>query len=159
MNRFLSLRPARVLATATISNRAKAFMAAPYLRAAVLGGLLAAGTIGSALAQTAPSVKAKQADAQSLWLTVENPTQQRMQLRVVSLTTDQCLMNEVNRQISYGSHLNFNGVPVGQYAVTLRVGHERYRYTVQVQNLPKTTISVRELAQPAAPVAVASVAR
>ena len=145
MNRSLSLRSAQQLAVATSSTRAQILASAPYLRAVLLGGLVVLGSVGSALAQDAPSVKAKQADAQGLWLTVENPTQQRVQMQVISLAESICLVNEVNRQASYGSKLNFRGVPAGQYVVLLRVGRERYRYNVQVQAQPQTAISVREL--------------
>jgi hypothetical protein len=118
---------------------------APYLRALLLGGLAVLGSAGAALAQDAPSVKAKQADAQSLALTVENPKQQMVQMKVVSLAKYTALVDEVNHKSSYGSTLNFNGLPAGKYAVLLRVGRERYRYNVQVQAQPKTPILVREL--------------
>ncbi|GAB3855683.1 hypothetical protein GCM10028822_26920 [Hymenobacter terrigena] len=132
---------------------------APYLRALLLGGLAIVGSAGTALAQSAPSVKTKQADDQALWLTVENPAQQRLQMQVVSLDHSVCLVNEVNHLTSYGSKLNFNGMPAGQYAVLLRVGRERYRYGVDVQAKAKTTISVRELTPAKSPEAVASVVR
>ncbi|WP_201978947.1 hypothetical protein [Hymenobacter rubidus] len=149
MNTSLSLRSAQLLTAATSSTSA--------LRTMLLGGLAVLGSAGSALAQDAPSVKAK-ADAQSLALTVENPQQERMHVQVICLDKYACLLNEVNRKPSYGTKLNFDGVPAGQYAVVLRVGHERYRYTVQVQAKAATTISVRELA-PATPAIVASAGR
>jgi hypothetical protein len=145
MNRSLSLRPAQQLTGATTSTRAQRLASAPLLRALLLGGLAVLGSAGAALAQDAPSVKAKQGDAHNLWLTVENPKQERMQMDVVCLNHNTSLMSEVNRRTSYGSHLNFKGVPAGQYAVLLRVGRERYRYTVDVKADAQTSISVREL--------------
>ncbi|MBH8568008.1 hypothetical protein KB206_03885 [Microvirga sp. STS02] len=130
-----------------------------YLRALLLGGLAIAGSAGAALAQSAPSVKAKQADAQGLWLTVENPAQQRVQMQVMALDHGVCLVNAVNHRASYGSKLNFGGVPTGQYAVLLRVGKEQYRYSVDVQGKAQTTISVRELTPAKSPEAVAAVIR
>ncbi|MDO7854768.1 hypothetical protein [Hymenobacter convexus] len=156
MKTSLNLRTAQQL-TGTTTSRVAA--SAPYLRALLLGGLAVLGCAGSALAQDAPSVKAKQANAQGLWLTVENPAQQRMQLQVVSLAHNDCLVNEVNRRASYGSQLNFKGMPAGQYAVLLRVGREQYRYNVAVQDKAETTISVRELTTADAPAIVASATR
>jgi hypothetical protein len=152
MNRSLSLRSAQVL-TATTSPRTNVAASAPYLRALLLGGLAVLGSVGSAFAQDGTSVKVKQADAQALYMTVENPTQQRMQLQVVALDKHTDLVNEVNHKASYGTQLHFNGMPAGQYAVLLRVGRERYRYNVQVTNQPQTTISVQELT-PAKPMDV-----
>uniref|UniRef100_UPI00286A5A3E hypothetical protein n=1 Tax=Hymenobacter sp. TaxID=1898978 RepID=UPI00286A5A3E len=159
----LSLRSAQPLAAATptTATRAQIVGSALHLRTLLLGGLAVVASGGTALAQDAPSVKAKQADAQSLWLTVENPTHQLMQLKVVSLASHTCLVNEANRQPSYGSQLNFRGMPAGKYAVLLRVGRERYRYNVEVQPQPQpqTTILVRELTPAPAPDAVASTTR
>ncbi|GAB3870578.1 hypothetical protein GCM10028824_19370 [Hymenobacter segetis] len=147
MKTSLTSRPAAATQTRT----------APYLRALLLGGLAIVGSAGTALAQSAPAVKAKQADAQALWLTVENPAQQRLQMQVVSLDNSTCLVNEVNHLTSYGSKLNFKGMPAGQYAVLLRVGRERFRYSVDVQGKAQTTISVRELTPAKSPEAVAVV--
>ncbi|MBF9143649.1 hypothetical protein [Hymenobacter properus] len=151
MKRSFSLRPAQQLTGATTSTSA--------LRALLLGGLAVLGTAGAALAQDAPSVKAKQADGQALWLTVENPKQDRMRLDVVCLTHDTCLMTETNRKPSYGSQLNFRDVPAGKYAVMLRVGREHYRYNVEVRKGQETTISVPELTPAQTPEVVASATR
>ena len=147
MNISFSFRSAQSLTAAPASSRAQALASAPLLRAAVLSGLAILGCAGSALAQEGPSVKAKQANAQSLYLTIENPQQQPLRMQVLSLSQSQyvCLVDEVNRQSSYGSQLNFKGVPAGRYAVLLRVGRERYRYNVQVPNQPQAPILVREL--------------
>ena len=149
MNRSLSLRSAQALTTTT----------APYLRATLLGALALLGSVGSAMAQDTSSVKAKQADAETLLLTVENPQHERMQVRVVALDHNLCLVNEVNHEASYGTKLGFKGVPAGKYAVTLRVGREQYRYNVQVQSQPQTTISVQGLTPATAPAVVASATR
>ena len=155
MKTSLTSRPAAINQPRT----AQALASAPYLRALLLGGLAIVGSAGTALAQSAPSVTAKQADAQALWLTVENPAQQRLQMQVVSLDRSFRLVNEVNHLASYGSKLNFKGMPAGQYAVLLRVGRERFRYSVAVQGKAQTTISVRELTPAKSPEIVASAAR
>ncbi|MBF9236951.1 hypothetical protein I2I05_06045 [Hymenobacter sp. BT683] len=155
----LAPRSAQSLAGAPIQNRIQGLSAAPYLRATLLGALVVLGSAGTALAQDAPTVKAKQPNAQSLWVTIDNPAQQRMQLRVVSLSTNNCLVNEVNSQPSYGTQLNFRNLPAGKYAVLLRVGQERYRYNVQVESQTQTIISVPGLTVPNASEAVASVVR
>ena len=136
-------------ATATTFNR---------LRALLLGALLM-GSTGAAMAQGTPSIKAKQSDAQSLSFTLENPAQQRIEMQVVSLGTKRCVLREVNHNLSYGCKLNFRDLAAGEYAVLLRVGQERYRYTVQVQapTQPQTTISVPELTAAAATPGVAAV--
>ena len=152
MKTSLNLRPVSTIKSAV----AQAFASR---RALLLSGVALLASIGAAQAQSAPVVTAKQGDAQGLWLTVENPTQQRMQMQVMSLAHNVCLVNEVNRRASYGSKLNFKGVPAGQYAVLLRVGQERYRYSVDVQNQAQTTISVRELTPAKSPEAVAAVVR
>jgi hypothetical protein len=157
MNTSLSLRSAQLQAGATASFQR--LVSAKFLRALLFGGLAAVATAGSAQAQDAPVVKAKQANAQGLFLTVENPTKQLMQMKVVSLAKYSCLVNEVNHDASYGSQLNFKGLPAGQYAVLLRVGRERYRYNVDVQNDKQTSISVRELTAAKTPEMVATTAR
>jgi hypothetical protein len=130
--------------------------AAPYLRALLLGGLVLVSSVGAAFAQNTSSVKTKQGDAQALYLTVDNPALQRVQIQVVSLVNHTTILNEVNHKDSYGMQLHFKGMPAGPYAVLLRVGHERYRYNVQVadQAQTQTTISVsgEMLAKPLAAV-------
>ena len=155
MKTSLTSRPT----AATLNHPAQTLASAPYLRALLLSGLAIVGSAGTILAQDAPSVKAKQADAQGLWLSVENPMRQRMQMQVVSLAQRVCLVNEVNHRAAYGSKLNFGGVPAGQYAVLLRVGREQYRYSVDVQGKAQTTISVRELTPAKSPEVVAAIAR
>ena len=149
MKLFTTTRTAQ--ASATFSQRA--------IRLAALGLVagfgLAAGS--PAHAQQAQSVQTK-TEAESLMLTVENPTQQRMQVQVMQVSSQTCLSSEINHQPSYGTKLNFAQLPAGEYAVLVSVGRERYRYAVQVQAQNATTISVRELNKPAADKAVASAA-
>ena len=155
----LAPRPAQSLTGAPLSYRAQALLAAPFRRAALLGVLAVLGSAGTALAQDAPSVKAKQGDAQSLAMTIENPGRQQLELRVVALGTNTCLVKEVNTLPSYGTQLHFRNLPAGRYAVLLRVGQERYRYNVQVETQVQTTISVPGLTTPQAGQAVAAVSR
>jgi hypothetical protein len=154
MNTSSPLRSAQSLTAALTSFLAST----PLLRAALLSGLAILGSAGAALAQQAPSVQFKQANTR-LCLTIENPAQQQLQMQVISLTERNCLVNEKNSLPSYGTQLNFKGVPAGQYAVLLRVGRERYRYNVQVQSQPETSILIRELAPAADPKMVAATTR
>jgi hypothetical protein len=150
MNTSLNFRSSQSLAATTSTSA---------LRALLLGGLAVLGTAGTAMAQSAPSVKAVQGDGQALWLTVENPNQERMRLDVLCLKHDTFLTSETNRQASYGSKLNFGEVPAGKYAVLLHVGREHYRYNVEVRKGQQTTISVPELTATQAPAVVASATR
>ncbi|SFQ21713.1 hypothetical protein [Hymenobacter arizonensis] len=159
MKTSLTPRPAQSLAGISLQSRAQAMLAASFLRPALLGALVVLSSAGTALAQDVPSVKAKQTDGHNLAMTIENPARQQMQLRVVALSTNTCLVKEVNTEPSYGTNLNFNQLPAGKYAVLLRVGQERYRYTVQVASRAQTTISVPELATPQAGQIVASATR
>ncbi|MCC3153577.1 hypothetical protein Q3A66_12115 [Hymenobacter sp. BT770] len=159
MKRPNTSRSEQPLAAAQSSTRARSFMAAPHFRAALLGGLALLGSAGTALAQDAPSVKAKQPDAASLWVTIENPAKKAMQMQVINLDSYNSLINEVNHRPSNGYHLSFRKVPAGRYAVLLRVGRERYRYTVQVKAQPQTIISVNELAPATAAPSIAAISR
>ena len=126
------------------------------IRTTVLGLLPGAAAWSTpALAQEVQAVHTKQADAESLWLTIDNPAQHRMQVRVVQRSTNACISNEVNHQSSYGCKLNFSKLPAGQYDVVMRVGQERYRYSVEVQ-AQHSTISVREMTKEVAGKSLAS---
>lgn len=148
MKLFTNFRTAQ--ASTTLSQRS--------FRLAALGLVAGFGLAASspAQAQQAQPVQTK-TNAESLLMTVSNPTQQRVQVRVMQVSSNTCLSNEVNHQVSYGTKLNFAKLPAGEYAVLLRVGHERYRYAVQVQ-AQNSTISVRELNTQATDKAVASAA-
>ena len=152
MNTSLNLRPAQPVAAAN-SSRTRALLAGTTFRAAVLGMIAVLGSAGAALAQKPVAqqpqwVQTKQADAQTLMLTIDNPEQKAMQMQVINLGTNDCLANEVSYKPSYGCKLIFSTLPAGQYAVMLRVGRERYRYNVQVQKQPATsTIVVQGLKQ------------
>jgi hypothetical protein len=146
MNASLNLRPAQPVAVAN-ATRSQALLAGTTFRAALLGMIAVLGTASAALAQKPAAqqpqwVQTKQADAQSLWLTIDNPEQKAMQMQVVNVGTNDCLANELSHNPSYGCKLNFSTLPTGQYAVLLRVGRERYRYNVQVQKQPATSTIV-----------------
>jgi hypothetical protein len=139
MKSFTNFRTAQT--SATVSQRS--------FRLAVLGVVAGLGLAASpAYAQQAQTVQTK-AESESLLMTVNNPTHQRVQVKVMQASSSTCLSNEVNHLASYGTKLCFAKLPAGQYDVMLRVGRERYRYAVQVK-AQNSTISVRELnAQPA----------
>ncbi|MBO2012565.1 hypothetical protein [Hymenobacter negativus] len=148
MKSFINFRTAQT--SATFSQRT--------IRRAVLGLVAGFGLAASspAQAQQAQSVHTK-TDSANLMMTVENPSQQRMQVQVVQMSSQTCLSNEINHQSSYGTKLNFASLPAGEYAVLVRVGRERYRYAVQVQ-AQNATISVREQNNQTGDKAVASAA-
>jgi hypothetical protein len=146
MKAFTTIRTAQ--ASATLSQRS--------FRLTVLGLVAGLGLAASssAQAQQLQPVQTK-INAESLMMTVENPTQQRVQVKVMQLSSSTCLSNVVNHDASYGTKLCFAKLPAGEYAVMLRVGREQYRYSVQVQ-AQNSTISVRELSNQATDKAVAS---
>ncbi|GAB3583868.1 hypothetical protein [Hymenobacter daeguensis] len=148
MKSFTNFRTAQ--ASATVSQRS--------FRLAALGLVVGLGLAASssAQAQQAQAVQTK-TDTESLLLTVNNPTLQRVQVKVVQLNGSTCLSNVVNHQASYGTKLCFAKLPAGQYDVMLRVGRERYHYAVQVK-AQNSTISVRELNNQPADKAVATAA-
>jgi len=148
MKLFTNVRT--VQASAIFSQRAMRLAALGL----VAGFGIAAGS--PAQAQQLQPVQTK-ADAENLMMTIENPTQQRLQVQVMQLNNSTCLSNEVNHQVSYGCKLNFAKLPAGEYAVLLRVGRERYRYSVQVK-AQNATISVRDLNNQATDKAVVSAA-
>ncbi|WP_210515472.1 hypothetical protein [Hymenobacter terricola] len=163
MKRFLTSRPTQSLAAATANHRSQTTAIKRRVRTGLVGTAVMLGAVAwssPAQAQQARPVHAKQGDAESLWLTIENPVQERMQVRVMQLSSNICLSAEVNHQPSYGCKLNFGKLPAGEYAVVLRVGHERYRYAVQVQaQSPRSTISVRNLDSQPVEKVLASTAR
>jgi hypothetical protein len=161
MKSFTTFRTAQASTTANLGSQATT--STSRVRAALLGlaVMLGAAAWSPAQAQAARPVQAKQGDAESLWLTVENPALERMQVRVIQLSNNTCLSNEVNHKPSYGTKLSFGKLPAGEYAVLLRVGQERYRYAVQVQakTQQNSTISVRDLDNQTVEKVVASAAR
>ena len=160
MNASFTLRPAQSVATTPSPTRT--LLSGTTFRAALLGMVAVLGSAGAALAQKPAAqqpqwVQTKQVDAQSLWLTIDNPELKAMQMQVVNLGTNDCLANELSHKPSYGCKLNFSTLPAGQYAVMLRVGREHYRYNVLVQKQPATsTIVVQGLKQTAETMSSAS---
>ena len=82
-------------------------------------------------------VQLTQPDASSLRLRFENPAQLPARLQVVHLDNDNVGLNQIHREPAYGTRLKFDTLPAGRYAVLLRLGRDRYRYTVQVQARPQ----------------------
>ena len=153
MSTAFNLRPAQLTAAANSSSPAHALLAGATRRAALLGVVAVLGSAGAAFAQKPAAqqpqwVQSKQADAQTLLLTIDNPELKIMQMQVVNLGTNGCLADERSRKPSYGCKLNFGTLPAGQYAVLLRVGRERYRYNVQVQKQPATSTIVVQGLEP-----------
>jgi len=122
--------------------------AAQHARPVLLGALILLGsacTLPAQAQQTQP-VQMTQPDASSLRLRFDNPTQRPASLIVLDQTRGISLLNETHREPAYGTLLKFDTLPTGRYVVALRVGANRYRYTVQVETktLGATTIAVRE---------------
>ena len=113
--------------------------AAKDARPVLVGAL---GLLGAALglpAQAAPTepVQVTQPDAANLRVRISNTSHKAIYMQVVRLENGQWLLNETHRVPAYGTLLKFGGLPTGNYAVLVRVGANRYRYTVQVAT-PKT---------------------
>ena len=114
-------------------------------RPALLG--FAALLSTAAHAQTAPSpVQLTQPDANSLRLRFANPTGRPASLTVVDMTRSLTVLSETHREPAYGTRLMFDTLPSGRYLVALRIGRDRYRYTVDVAAKAPgaTSIAVRE---------------
>ena len=133
------------------------------LQPALLGGLVllgGGGWAGSALAQQSQPVQVTQVDAESLQLRFDNPQQLRARVRVVHLDNDRELLNETYRVPAYGCRYYFNTLPAGKYALFLRIGPARYRYTVKVQTQAKgSIITALEPSAPRGENVLASVAK
>ncbi|MBH8568752.1 hypothetical protein KB206_07660 [Microvirga sp. STS02] len=100
----------------------------------------------AAQAQQPQPVQVTQPDAASLRVRVYNAFSRPISMRVENLSTATTILNETHRLPAYGTRLKFNTLPSGRYALTLRVGPDRYRYTIQVENKAPgaATIAVRE---------------
>ncbi|GAB2848405.1 hypothetical protein [Hymenobacter ruber] len=100
----------------------------------------------AAQAQQPQPVQVTQPDAASLRVRIYNAFSRPISMRVENLGTATTILNETHRLPAYGTRLKFNTLPSGRYALTLRVGPDRYRYTIQVENkVPgAATIAVRE---------------
>ena len=143
MKTILNSRQAQLATQVTTAAQG----ARPVLLAAL--GMLTLGLAQPAHAQTLADepVRVSQPDNESLRVRIFNPAKKAVVLRVVHLENGRWVLNETHREPAYGTRLRFNTLPTGHYAVVLRVGDERYRYTVDVDS--KTpgagTIAVREL--------------
>ncbi|GAA4346180.1 hypothetical protein GCM10023185_00400 [Hymenobacter saemangeumensis] len=107
-----------------------------------------------AQAQQVPNpVTLQKLDAENLRLRVANPAQQASRVEVVALTTGQPLFSQRYTDAAYGHRFNFHDLPTGSYALKLKVGAARYRYTIEVATTPQgTTLHIVEpLPSPTAP--------
>ena len=132
-------------------------------RTAVLSLVAIAGLAAAtpAQAQQAPSpVRLTQVDHENLRLRIDNPSQQASRVEVIHLNTGQPLFTESYADAAYGHRFNFHGLPTGRYAMLLKVGPDRYKYTIQVADGPEgQTVAVAELATRQLTPALASAAR
>ncbi|GAB3873014.1 hypothetical protein GCM10028824_24080 [Hymenobacter segetis] len=115
-----------------------------HLRPAIF--VLATVTSFAAQAQQPQPVQVTQPDAASLRVRIYNSSTRPIAMQVENLSTATLILNETHRLPAYGTLLKFNTLPSGRYALTLRVGPDRYRYTIQVDNKAPgaATIAVRE---------------
>ena len=143
MNCFANLRPATFTRQHSSASRSS-LRIAPALRR----GLLASAAVLSAGAARAqqPAVHMSQPDATSLRLRFDNPTPRPAYLTVSNLNSGESILSETHREAAYGTRLKFDKLPAGAYDVLLRVGRNRYRYTVQVaaDAAGQPAIAVRE---------------
>lgn len=151
-------RLAHYLRTATAQNRTPAagYHFHPHLFSLVTMNLtahlrpaflaLTATVSFAAQAQQPQPVQVTQPDAASLRVRVFNATTKPIWMRVENLNTGFYILNQTHNTPAYGTLLKFNTLPSGRYALTLRVGPDRYRYTIQVENNAPgaATIAVRE---------------
>ncbi|GAB3850891.1 hypothetical protein GCM10028822_16860 [Hymenobacter terrigena] len=117
---------------------------AAHLRPAIFA--LTTGVSFAAQAQPSQPVQVTQPDAASLRVRIYNAFSRPISMRVENLSTATYILDETHRLPAYGTLLKFNTLPSGRYALTLRVGPDRYRYTIQVENKAPgaATIAVRE---------------
>ena len=144
MNRFANLRPATFAHKSIATNRLNQHIASA-LQCGLLASAVAVLSAGAAQAQQ-PAVRMSQPDATSLRLRFDNPTQRPACLTVVNLSSGESILTENHREMAYGTRLKFDKLPAGAYAVLLRMGRNRYRYTVQVaaDAAGQPAIAVRE---------------
>jgi hypothetical protein len=147
MKTILNLR----LAHLATQVSAAAQHARPVLLGAValLGVALAlpARAAQGTAASSGEPVQVTQPDAESLRVRIYNATGKPALLRVVHLDNGQTILSETHREAAYGTRLKFDTLPCGRYAVTMRVGDNKYRYEVQVdrsKGAHAATIAVRE---------------
>lgn len=137
----------KMLSNTRLARRASQ-VAAQQGRAVLLGALALLGSVFArpAQAQQPQPVQLTQPNASSLRLRFDNPTQRPARLVVLDLTRNVTILNESHREPAYGTLLKFDTLPSGRYVVALRVGANRYRYTVQVEakGPGATTVAVRE---------------
>jgi hypothetical protein len=114
-----------------------------FLRPALLG--IAALMTTTARAQATPPVQLTQPDASSLRLSFINSTSRPASLTVVDLTRSSTILNETHREPAYGTRLKFDTLPSGRYLVALRIGRDRYRYTVEVAAKARGNTSIAVL--------------
>jgi len=136
--------------------------AAAIVRPAVFGlaTILGLGAQFTATAQTAPAVQVTQTDGESLRVRINNATNKPAKMRVTHLENSNILLSEKHHETAYGTLLKFGNLPVGHYNLWFRVGDDKFRYTVRVQQQApgRNVISVKGLAAPAAESVVASAA-
>jgi hypothetical protein len=120
---------------------------APFIRPMLLVLAVALGNSGTAWAQQGPPAWVSQTDSESLRVRIDNPAALACQVRVIQLSSGESLFYEASQTPAYGHRFNFRQVPTGRYALVLRVGPNRYRYTIEVQTQKQrpTTIAVREV--------------
>jgi hypothetical protein len=115
------------------------------LGALALGGLSL--TTPAQAQQPASPVHLTQLNQASLRLRIANPSQQPSRVEVIHLNTGQPLFTETYKAASYGHRFDFQNLPTGRYALLLKVGSDRYRYTVEVATTAAgSSLAIRELA-------------
>jgi hypothetical protein len=109
----------------------KRFLAPAFLLATLaLPFATQAGTPVETPATQPVSVQAL--DAQNIRVRIDNPAQLNGRVQVVRLVNGQTLFDESFAATPYGHRFNFRDLPAGRYALTMTVGAQLYRYTMEV---------------------------
>jgi hypothetical protein len=72
-------------------------------------------------------------DAATFRVRTQNPMKERLQVKVISGVTGQCLFTETYDQSYYTRRLNFQNLKPGSYILVTKLGQDSYRYTIQVK--------------------------
>ncbi|RTQ48537.1 hypothetical protein EJV47_16325 [Hymenobacter gummosus] len=113
--------------------------------ASLLAALAAPLTATAAPAEPPASVQAL--DHENIRVRIDNPARLSGRVQVVRLSNGQPLFDEAFAAEAYGHRFNFRDLPAGRYALTMTVGAQTYRYTMEVaaagQPVAIRTIKVR----------------
>jgi hypothetical protein len=104
------------------------------VRQAALGALLMGSAfVASPVAAQQQPIVVDKTDAATFRVRTQNPMKERLQVKVISGVTGQCLFTETYDQSYYTRRLNFQNLKPGSYILVTKLGQDSYRYTIQVK--------------------------